>query len=95
MNKTQKKAIKAQNRIEVFFSEKLQVFYVKGKRNHEPTQKFKALITCEHAFFNEFLTFLEQFKSSKELKTYKFLELKDKLNDFLINNAANLKNTIA
>ncbi|WBX78328.1 hypothetical protein PG911_08720 [Tenacibaculum ovolyticum] len=84
-------AIKSQNIIQVFFSEKLQVFYVKGKNNHLPNSNFKSLITCENSVFNEFLKFLEKFKSSECLASYKLLELKGKLNEFLINRAGNCK----
>ncbi|MFL0063715.1 hypothetical protein [Tenacibaculum maritimum] len=95
MNQTQKSAIKAQNTIEVFFSEKLQVFYIKGCKNHQPTSSFKSLITCSKNVFNEFLTFLEQFRCSKELKFYEYSELKDRINDFLITSVASSKNEAA
>jgi len=84
-------AIKPQNIIQVFFSEKLQVFYVKEERNHLPNNNFKSLITCKNGVFNDFIKFLETFKSSECLASYKYIGLKDKLNEFLINRAGNCK----
>ncbi|WP_271406960.1 hypothetical protein [Tenacibaculum soleae] len=89
--KTQNCAIKTQNITQVFFSENLQVFYVKTKRDHLPNSNFKLLITCEMVLLKEFLKFLESFKTVNGLTSYKFLELKAKLNEFLIKRAGNCK----
>ncbi len=83
--------IKKQNNIHVFFSEKHQVFYVKGRKNHLPKDYFKSLITCENEIFNDFLKYLAQFKSSVKPHFYTYLELEDKLNSFLIKRAGNCK----
>ncbi|PKH49516.1 hypothetical protein CXF68_01900 [Tenacibaculum sp. Bg11-29] len=83
--------IKSQNSIQVFFSEKLQLFYVKEKDSHAPNNQFKSLITCNNTVFNEFLKFLEKFKPSESLTFYKSSDLENKLNEFLIKRAGNCK----
>ncbi|TDQ22778.1 hypothetical protein [Tenacibaculum caenipelagi] len=83
--------VKMQNNIQVFFSEKLQVFYVKEKGNHLPNDHFTSLITCRNEFFNDFLKHLEQFKTSANPMKFNYTDLKDKLNEFLMGKAANCK----
>ncbi|MDB0601350.1 hypothetical protein PL373_09350 [Tenacibaculum maritimum] len=71
----------------VFFSEKAQVFYLKDKNLHTPTNNFIPLITCKRNLFNDFLKSLAEFHEANNPKVYLFNEIEDKLNHFIINKA--------
>lgn len=83
--------IKMQNNVQVFFSEKLQVFFVREKKDHSPNKDFTSLISCRIELFNDFLKYLVQFKTSASPLNFNYIDLKDKLNEFLMKRAANCK----
>lgn len=83
--------IKAQNKIQVFYSEKLNAFSLKEESDHLPNQNFKYLISCDYSLFYEFINFLEQFKLFDKPLFFTYKELENKLNQFLINRADNCK----
>ena len=82
---------KLQKTINVYFSETLNVFYVKPKYKHTAPGNFMHLITCENSLLNDFLKYLEQFIDHSKPKMYKYEEIKNKLNEFLIKRANNCK----
>lgn len=78
-NSNQNCAIKAQNNVEVFYSEDQNVFYV-IKEKHEVNKNFKRLINCSSQLLNDFLTHLAQFTNSFKPKRYTFKEMENQLN---------------
>lgn len=79
-----------EQKLEVFFSEKSNVFYVKAQSHNLPKQ-FKSLINCNQQLFNEFLIHLENTIDMEKPKLYSFQEMENKLNSFLIKKAKNCK----
>ena len=77
-------------KLEIYFSEKSNVFYVKSE-NHNLPKQFKSLINCNQDLFYEFLNHLEESKDTEKPKLYSFQEMENKLNSFLIKKAKNCK----
>lgn len=86
--------VKTRKKIQVFYSEKLNVFSLKEESDHLPNENFKYLISCEYSLFKEFMSFLEQFKLLGKPMMFRYKELENKLNQFLIRRANNCKTAI-
>ncbi len=81
---------KQPQKIEIGFSEKANVFYVKSKEHKFP-KHFKSLINCPPGLIKDFFSYLEKIREKKEPKFYTFKEMEFLLNEFLIKRAKNCK----